>query len=990
MVLASFAASEEALEKARTPAADLPEIADTALLVNSLYRTAFGRGVDPSGLANCVNQLESGVSLETVAAQLADSAEFQARHGTSQTVDVLYIRALYRDGLGREPDPEGLGCWSGAGENGATRAMVLASFAASEEALEKARTPAADLPEIADTALLVNSLYRTAFGREVDPSGLANCVNQLESGVSLETVAAQLADSAEFQARHGMSQTVNIPYITALYRDGLGREPDPEGLPSWLGRGATQAEVLARFARSEEALEKASQAPGNLSESDAERVVKSLYRTAFGRGVDPSALAYCMRQLQSGVSVETVAAQLADSAEFRARHGASPKIDIEYLTALYRDGLGCQPDLNTLVHWFAEGKRGATKSNPLAAIAGSNDALEMMLSKADDVAAYQRWVKLNDTIGDPDRVAISAHIAGLPFRPLISVILASGDSSETALHKSFDCLVTQLYPYWEMCITLDAVTDPLWTSILRNRPANDRRLRIARADAFECVAAKTNKALGLATGEFVAFLRGGDFLPEHALYEVALEVGANPDTDVVYSDQDEIGDAGRRMNPWFKPGWDPDLLLAHNYIGDLVLYRRALLEKIGCLRTGFEGAEFHDLGLRATAATAPDRIRHISAILYHRRREDNIVHSENALPRLRAITASHRAVREYLDSRGDTGALLKAAPQIPSAIRVTWPVPEPPPLVSVIVPTRDRADLLAQCADGVLRRTDYSNLEMLIVDNGSIETDTQALFAQLTSEDNRVRVLRHPGPFNYSALNNAAVREANGEILLLLNNDIDVIDSGWMREMISHALRPDVGIVGAKLLYANERVQHAGMVLGPDGHVAHLCRLGTKNDPGYFAQLALPRTLSAITGACAAIRRAVFFEVGGLDEVNLPVAFNDVDLCLRLGDYGYRVVWTPFAELFHLESASRGIDIEEPAKRERVHREWLHMCATWGSLLDSADPFHNPNLLFHWDRTEIPSSSRRRKPWHFIADQITDLDRYFPLSHDASIEANYS
>jgi GT2 family glycosyltransferase len=285
--------------------------------------------------------------------------------------------------------------------------------------------------------------------------------------------------------------------------------------------------------------------------------------------------------------------------------------------------------------------------------------------------------------------------------------------------------------------------------------------------------------------------------------------------------------------------------------------------------------------------------------------------------------------------------------------------------------------------DGVLDRTDYPNLELLVVDNGSIEPATHTVFENLTREDNRARILRHPGPFNYSALNNAAAREANGEILILLNNDVSVIGSGWMRELVSHALRPDVGIVGAKLLYANEKVQHAGIVMGPEGHLTHLYRTAAKNDPGYFGQLALPRTLSAVTGACAAIRRSVFFEVGGFDEVNLRVAYSDVDLCLRLGDYGYRVVWTPFAELFHLESATRGPDDEDLAKRERSQRELQHVRRTWGSLLESADPFHNPNLLFAWDYYEIPASPRCKKPWHYIVDQISALNRHFPLTDDA-------
>jgi len=323
-----------------------------------------------------------------------------------------------------------------------------------------------------------------------------------------------------------------------------------------------------------------------------------------------------------------------------------------------------------------------------------------------------------------------------------------------------------------------------------------------------------------------------------------------------------------------------------------------------------------------------------------------------------------------LNSRGYAEATLTPAPQLPTAIRVIWPLPEETPSVSVIIPTRDRADLLARCVEGVLHRTDYSNLEVLIADNGSIEPSTLNLFDRLKREESRVRILYHPGPFNYSALNNAAAREALGEVLLLLNNDIDVIEPGWLRELVSHAVRPDVGVVGAKLLYANEKVQHGGVVLGPNGRADHLHRLADRNDPGYRGQLALPRTLSVVTGACAAIRRAVFFEVGGLDEVNLPVTFNDVDLCLRVGDYGYRVVWTPFAELFHLESASRGLDVADIAKLKRSRREWHHVRRTWQSVMESSDPFHNPNLLLYPACFEIPHSTRREKPWKSLFEQI--------------------
>src|SRR5271165_7166859 len=703
---------------------------------------------------------------------------------------------------------------------------------------------------------------------------------------------------------------------------------------------------------------------------DQARLVNSLYKAAFGRLAEPEGLANRIQQLQSGVSLEVLAEEFVGSPEFQTRHGTSRSVDTKYLTALYRDGLGLKPDLKYLAHWLAEGKKGATRAKVLAGIAGSAEALEMGdPPKLDAIAPYSRWIALNDTISDSDRGAIRAHIAGLPFRPLISVMMPIGKTSQTALRESFHSVIKQLYPDWELCIAIDAITEPLWTAMLTDRATNDPRIRVARLGSIESTAAATNAALDLARGEFVAFLRIGDLLPEHALYEVAIEIAANPCADVIYSDNDQISAAGQRVNPWFKPGWDPDLLLAQHYISDLAVYRRTLIEEIGFLRPGFEGAEFHDLALRATAATTPDRVRHIPAILYHKGDENKAIHSENAFGSLRAIDALHRAVRDHLDSRGDKEAVLKPAPQIPSAIRVIWPLPEPPPLVSVIVPTRDRAELLARCVQGVLRRTDYSNLELLIVDNGSVEPATQKLFDELAREDSRVRILRHPGPFNYSALNNTAAREANGEILLLLNNDIDVIEPDWLRELVSQALRPDVGAVGAKLLYPNEQVQHAGMVLGPEGRVVHLHRFAGKNDPGYFAQLALSRTFLAVTGACVAIRRAVFLEVGGLDEVNLPVTFNDVDLCLRLGDHGYRVVWTPFAQLFHLESASRGPD-DSPAKRGRFQREWRHLRRVWGSLLESGDPYHNPNVLFHPHFHEIPSTPRRAKPW------ITSLGKY--------------
>jgi GT2 family glycosyltransferase len=290
------------------------------------------------------------------------------------------------------------------------------------------------------------------------------------------------------------------------------------------------------------------------------------------------------------------------------------------------------------------------------------------------------------------------------------------------------------------------------------------------------------------------------------------------------------------------------------------------------------------------------------------------------------------------------------------------------------VPTRDCAELVSRCVEGILHRTDFSNFEILIVDNESRQQASLDLFNILLKQDNRIRILSRPGPFNYSALNNAAAGEARGEVLLLLNNDTDVISGGWLRELVSQAIRPDVGVVGAKLLYENETVQHGGVLLGPRGAAMHIHRFATRDDPGYCGQLALTRTLSAVTGACLAIRRRIYLEVGGLDEANLPVSYNDFDLCLRVQALGYRVVWTPFAELVHLESVSRGSDESDPSKYQRAMSELRYFRDKWKFKTEFGDQFHNPNLRFSWSTFELPSPSRRERPWTFV--YLQDLEHY--------------
>jgi GT2 family glycosyltransferase len=562
--------------------------------------------------------------------------------------------------------------------------------------------------------------------------------------------------------------------------------------------------------------------------------------------------------------------------------------------------------------------------------------------------AYAAWVRAHDTLDCKARAAIAAEAARLLYRPLISLLLPLSQEAAGGMAATLATLARQLYPNWELCAA--GRSDD--AGALAAAAAHDRRIRLVDPTPFADAADACNASLAAANGTFVALLSAGDHLADHALYEIATELARHPDTTLLYTDEDRIDAAGQRSAPRFKTGWDPDLLLAHDYIGGLAVWRREAVVAAGGLRAGLGRAASYDLALRLTATLLPDRIRHVPIVALHRPAVQD--------PSLREgmfgpdAEAARRVVREHLGAAGR----IEPAPLWPTANRVIWAVPAPAPLVSIIVPTRDHASLLAACAWGVLTRTDYPNLELLIVDNDSVEPVTAEVLRDLAREP-RVRVLRHPGAFNFSAINNHAASMARGDVLVLLNNDVEVIDPGWLTEMVGQVMRPDVGAVGAKLLYPDGRLQHGGIVLGPGLAATHILRLVARTDPGYGGQLAVARTLLCVTGACLAIRRAVYEEVGGLAAGPLAAAFNDLDLCLRLGEHGYRVVWTPFAELFHHESQSRGTP-DTPQKAAQEEREVDYLWRTWRHCFDT-DPFHNPNLTCSWHEPLHLCPPRRRR-----------------------------
>jgi len=587
--------------------------------------------------------------------------------------------------------------------------------------------------------------------------------------------------------------------------------------------------------------------------------------------------------------------------------------------------------------WWAEASRFIrdTRSGGLAAGA---DALLRRYNRLHELAMdpYAAWVHCFDTFGAPDLERMRERAAALASGPTFSVLVPVYNTPAHWLRRCIDSVRAQAYPRWQLCIADDASPDPAVARVLEEYAALDPRIQVVRRAENGHISRASNSALEIATGDYIALLDHDDELRPHALLEMAEAIVADPSLELLYSDEDKLDRHDRRFDPYFKPDWNPDLLRSQNYVCHLSVIRAARVRAVGGFRPGFEGSQDHDLVLRCSEGLDPARIHHVPKVLYHWR----AIEGSTALSRDAkdyAGAAGARAVDEHL-ARCHPGA--RAGELSHGHYRVRWPLPEPAPRVSLLVPTRDRADLLQTCVESLLDRTDYPAFEVVVIDNGSSEPDALAYLAQLHDRDG-VRVLRYDAPFNYSAINNWAAAQCTGEVIGLVNNDIEVISRDWLREMVSHAVRPEIGAVGAMLYYPDDRIQHAGVVLGIHGVAAHVYSGMPRGYPGHGGRARVAQQLSAVTGACLVVRREAYERVGGLDE-SLQVAFNDIDFCLRLRQAGYRNLWTPFAELYHHESASRGAE-DSQDKRARFAGEVDTMLRRWGPLLQ-ADPAWNPNL----------------------------------------------
>lgn len=555
---------------------------------------------------------------------------------------------------------------------------------------------------------------------------------------------------------------------------------------------------------------------------------------------------------------------------------------------------------------------------------------------------YAEWIHCYDTLTDEIQTTMRERVDVMVQKPFISVVMPTYNGNPEWLIEAIESVCKQIYPYWELCIADDASTDKAIRPILERYARKDPRIKVVFREQNGHISAASNSALNLVTGEWVALLDHDDILAESALFWVADAINQHPDVRLIYSDEDKIDEAARRFDPYFKCDWNIDLFYSHNLITHLGVYRTDLLNDINGFRLGVEGAQDYDLALRCIEHIESRQIHHIPRVLYHwRMHVQSTAQSADAKPY--AMLAGERALNEHFQRQ----KIIATAELVEHGYRVHYTLPDNPPLVSLVILTRNGLQLIRKCVESILEKTTYPNYEILIVDNGSDDSAT-LLYLNDLQTDARVRVVRDERPFNYSALNNGAVKLARGELVGLLNNDLEVISPEWLSEMVSIALQTGVGAVGAKLWYPNNTLQHGGVILGIGGWAGHAHRRLPRGHLGYAARMSLVSGFTAVTGACLVAHKGLYENVGGLNESDLQLACNDVDFCLRLSEAGYRIVWTPYAELYHHESATRGYE-DTPAKQSRFSKELQYMKQRWGDQLLN-DPAYSPNLtLDHED-----------------------------------------
>ena len=560
-------------------------------------------------------------------------------------------------------------------------------------------------------------------------------------------------------------------------------------------------------------------------------------------------------------------------------------------------------------------------------------SLKKVVNTKDRSLPYSKWIQRH--LPSPKDLEEQKKYQFL-YRPKISIVIPLYRTPEKYLDAMIDSVLNQSYSNWELCLSDGSGENSPMTELLKQYEKKDSRIKVAYNNRQLHIAENTNEAIKIATGDFIAFADHDDLLTPDALFHVAKAVNENMEIEVLYSDEDKVSAGEKFMQPHMKPDFNIDLLRTVNYICHLFVVKKTMIEKVGMLRPEFDGAQDYDFILRCVEAT--DRIYHIPRILYHWRFFEGST-AENPESKLYAFEAGKRAIEAHYDRVGIHAEVMQG--EFLGLYRTRY-IREEDPLISILIPNKDHTDDLDRCIRSIEEKSTYHNYEYIIIENNSDQEETFAYYKKLEEENPKAHVVYWDGEFNYSAINNYGASFAKGEYLLLLNNDVEVINAGWLEEMLGYCMREDVGIVGARLYYPDDTIQHAGVVIGFGGIAGHAFVQQKRGTTGYCHRIICAQDYSAVTAACMMVKKSVFEEVGGLTE-ELKVAFNDVDFCMKVRQIGKLVVYNPYAELYHYESKSRGLE-DTPEKVARFNNEIKIFSDRWPEILKNGDPYYNPNL----------------------------------------------
>jgi GT2 family glycosyltransferase len=644
----------------------------------------------------------------------------------------------------------------------------------------------------------------------------------------------------------------------------------------------------------------------------------------------------------------------------------SPQFDGNWYLAHNRDVAAA--GMNPLVHYVRFGAtegRGVERAHGAGALPRGNQ------KPADARETYEKWIREFDSLTAEDIEKILTHIGLLAYRPRLSIIMPVYNVEVRWLREAIDSVRNQLYPDWELCIADDHSTNPEISRVLCEYENLDPRIRVSFRQENGGIAAASNTALKLASGEFVVLMDHDDVIPRHALYMVAVELNAHRDADLIYSDEDQINEEGQRLNPHFKSDWNPSLILSRNYFNHLGVYRRSLVKSVGGFRIGFDGSQDYDLVLRCAERTSPDRIRHIPHILYHWRSiPEPAASSSNSKPY--AWEAGARAISDHLRRCGIDA---EVRPALRRFYEITYRLPVSPPKVSILIPTTAKLQLIEPCLTALFEKTTYRDYEVLVALNEKhYAIQERREFLDAISAAGPLRLLTYSDrPFNFAWVNNWASAHAAGSVLCLMNDDVRVETADWLEALVARLCLEGVGIVGPMMCYPNDTIQHGGVILGLHGVADHAHRSLPRGEAGYFGRASLDQDLSCVTAGCMVIRREMLDAVGGFDE-RFEVAFNDVDLCIRVRQAGWRIMWTPAAMLYHHESASLGRH-NSPERAEKFAEESRLMRDLWGTYLDN-DPYYSPNLsLAPGEGFGLAFPPRLELPWRSVQKASVNVSK---------------